>query len=66
VGGLIKQGGRIAGTHHQACRHLGISGTPLLIRNVVTVSRRSGSQYRLAKASYNVPEVNKSYSRTIR
>ena len=87
MGGLIKQGGRIAGTHHQACRHLWISGTSgtvywalieetetpktpyftiLLIRNVVTVGRRSGSQYRLAKASYNVPEVNKSYSRTIR
>jgi hypothetical protein len=40
--------------------------TILLIRNVVTVGRGSGSQYRLAKTSYNVPEVNKSHSRTIR
>jgi hypothetical protein len=84
---MIKQGGRIAGTHHQARRHLWISGTPgtvyqvlieerktlrtpyftiLLIRNAVTVGRSSGSQYRLAKASHNVPEVNKSYSRTIK
>jgi hypothetical protein len=40
--------------------------TILLIRNVVTVGRRSGSQYRLAKASYDVLKVNKSHSRTIR
>jgi hypothetical protein len=32
----------------------------------VIVDRGSGSQYRLAKASYNVPEANKSYRRTIR
>ena len=86
MGGLIKQGGRIADTHHQACRHLWISGMPgtvyyalieeretprtpyftiLLIRHVVTVGRRSGSQYKLSKASDNVPELNQSYSRTI-
>ena len=67
----------MAGTHHQACRHLGTSRTPGVvylvlkisldltigwIRNVGEVGRRGRPLCRLTGTFYNTPEINKSYS----
>jgi len=40
VGGLIKQGGEDTGTHHQACRHLWISGH---LNSLLGINRGEGN-----------------------
>ena len=73
----------MAGTHHQACSHPGMSRTPEIvqwvsildretlrspdltigwIRNVGEGGRGGRPLCRLTRASYNTPEINKSYS----